>query len=344
VLKLRDHTIDVLRGMAIFAMIAANMAAHNYQEPHPFSFRLFGSFAAPLFVFLAGFMVSTNAGKKHYGILYFLEKAFITLLVAVALDMACWRIIPFTTFDVLYVIGLSCPLVFLLSKLNRWLHLSLTLIFFIATPLIHFKFGYKTEVVEVSLGAEDIWKALSVYPFWSHLFVDGWFPVFPWMGVALFGGFVGRLRMENTVEKGNRLFLVAGMLMLLAGIITWSIQKPDLLVREGYSELFYPPTTGYFLVYLGLDLILLALLYKVKDNLLLLFFVVYGRSSMFMYILQGVFIAAVFNVFIGALPFHKFLQLYLFHAFFLWWIALAAKLLKDQIRKLPLVFRVVFGG
>ncbi len=45
----RDKKIDILRGLAIFTMIAANISPYVLIEPHPFWFRLYGSFAAPLF-------------------------------------------------------------------------------------------------------------------------------------------------------------------------------------------------------------------------------------------------------------------------------------------------------
>src|SRR3954467_8108237 len=103
----RDNTIDILRGMAIFAMIAANMAAHNLAEPHPFIFRLYGSFAAPTFILLAGMMVSYTAIlKKHY-FKYYLIRGLGILLVASLIDYFLWDTIPFSTFDVLYIIGLS---------------------------------------------------------------------------------------------------------------------------------------------------------------------------------------------------------------------------------------------
>src|SRR5260370_22227198 len=50
----RDVTIDVLRGLAIVTMVAANLAASALAKPHPFWFRLYGSFATPPVVRFAG--------------------------------------------------------------------------------------------------------------------------------------------------------------------------------------------------------------------------------------------------------------------------------------------------
>src|SRR5262245_51031015 len=63
----RDPSIDVLRGLAVFMMVAANLAASALEGPHPLWFRLYGSFAAPLFVLLSGMMVAYTARRKAYG-------------------------------------------------------------------------------------------------------------------------------------------------------------------------------------------------------------------------------------------------------------------------------------
>ena len=53
----RDLSVDVLRGLAIVTMVAANLAAEMLRQPHPFWLRAYGSFAAPTFVVVAGMMV-----------------------------------------------------------------------------------------------------------------------------------------------------------------------------------------------------------------------------------------------------------------------------------------------
>ena len=50
----RDATIDALRGMGVFTMAAANLAAETLRLPHPFWLRLYGSYAAPTFLLIIG--------------------------------------------------------------------------------------------------------------------------------------------------------------------------------------------------------------------------------------------------------------------------------------------------
>src|SRR3989344_8074386 len=137
-MKHRDNTIDILRGLAIFTMVAANMSAHSYQEPHPYWFRIYGSFAAPTFVFLAGLMVSFTTFYKTYPLSYFLKRGVAIICIAACIDMLCWGAVPFVTYDVLYVIGLSLPIGKLFSDLNKYAQIvALILLFSVAPVLQH---------------------------------------------------------------------------------------------------------------------------------------------------------------------------------------------------------------
>jgi uncharacterized membrane protein YeiB len=49
----RDSSIDILRGIAILTMVAANLSAACLEQPPPLAFRFYGTFAAPLFMILA---------------------------------------------------------------------------------------------------------------------------------------------------------------------------------------------------------------------------------------------------------------------------------------------------
>jgi uncharacterized membrane protein len=325
-------------------MIAANMAAYNYAEPHPFLFRLYGSLAAPTFVLLSGFMVPYNARKQSYGFMYFLLRGASVVLVAALIDTFLWKLFPFTSFDVLYVIGIALPFSYLASKLNKWIHLILSLLFFIATPILQSVFGYAKLPAEVDFSENnflELWKNAAVA---KSFFVEGWFPLFPWMGVALFGSFAGRIRMENETKKGNRVFLITGLSMLAVGITVWVIQNPNLTTRESYSELFYPPTIAYFLTFFGFIFCMIALIQPMSDALIFKFFSVYGRSSLLMYILHTTFIIFIFKPAFEPKTAFVFLQIYLMHALFLWWIALFVQLLKDQVNRLPYLLRFIIGG
>lgn len=341
-MKQRDNTIDILRGLAIFTMVAANMSAHSYQEPHPYWFRIYGSFAAPTFVFLAGLMVSFTTFYKTYPLSYFLKRGIAIICIAACIDTLCWGAVPFVTFDVLYVIGLSLPLAKLFSDLNKVVQVIVLLVLFAIAPIMQAKFGYIDAPVEPAL-KEFSEKGYAGAIVWKQYLVDGWFPIFPWLGVSLLGTFVGRIRCALPIEKANKNFIIAGLIMMAIGIASWVIINPHLMEREGYSELFYPPTIMFFAAFLGGILLILGVLYKVRDNKLLWFLTVYGKSSLLMYILHTTFNVYVFNVFFGTYTLPKFAALVMAHLAVLWLISFFVQKLKKD-KKLPMLASIILGG
>src|SRR5260370_41952783 len=87
----RALSIDVLRGLAVITMIAANLAASALEGPHPLWFRLYGSFAAPLFVLLSGMMVAYTARCKSHGLRYFASRGAIVIGFAALLEIVIWK-------------------------------------------------------------------------------------------------------------------------------------------------------------------------------------------------------------------------------------------------------------
>ena len=133
-----------------------------------------------------------------------------------------------------------------------------------------------------------------------------------------------------------------GLILLLIGIFTWAVYRPELFIREGYSELFYPPTVYYMMTYLGLILILLPLAFKTQQNKLLTWLSVYGRSSLLVYILHTVFIIIVFYQ-IEPVSFVPFVGLYLCHAAVLWLICFGVQHFKKN-RKFPFFLNFILGS
>src|SRR5262245_9033461 len=115
----REPSIDILRGFAIFTMVAANAAPYALREPHPFWFRCWGSFAAPVFVTLARSLVAKAAKDHPRALGYFFARGAMTFLVAILIDVGIWKIWPLMTVDILYLIGVSLPIAYGVSRLPR---------------------------------------------------------------------------------------------------------------------------------------------------------------------------------------------------------------------------------
>jgi uncharacterized membrane protein len=299
----RDPSIDVLRGLAILTMVEANMAPYSLHAPHPMLLRAIGTFAAPTFVFLAGLMVSIS--RRPARMSHALRRSALILFVGVAIDVACWRIAPFVGFDVLYLIGFALPAAVLCLALDARAHAVVAISIIGVTPFLHDRFGYGPLLTDP-----------GPRPLWLHWLVDGWFPVFPWLGVALLGTWYGRAPAMNT----PRARLVGGGALVLSGVVALAIRPPAFITRGGYSELFYPPTIGLLSATIGFSLVLLSLVPRLSTLVPLGWIATYGRASLVIYVAHTIFIAFVFER-LGRQPLHLFLALYACHVAVLWGIA-----------------------
>jgi uncharacterized membrane protein len=336
----RDTRIDILRGLAIFTMVAANMSAHSLIPPHEFMFRLYGSVAAPLFIFLSGMMVSHTTLVKSHGPWYYFKRCLAVLAVAAFIDTFLWRVAPVSTFDVLYIIAVSAPIIYFFNKLHLAIQILLAASCIGLAPVLQYYFGYLDYPVEISLAEQSIAELVNV-PVLHQFLIDGWFPVFPWLGVAMAGAIVGRLKLQKNFVTGYTIVIV-GIAALTAGVILWVIQDPILMEREGYSELFYPPTVGYMLCMLGSILVLIRIIYGIPVLVKVSFLSSLGKSSLLVYLLHTVNIVFIFNQLPAFGP-ATFTALYILHTIVLWLICLGVqRLIKGQ--KLPFMARLILGG
>jgi uncharacterized membrane protein len=304
----RDNGIDALRGFAIVTMIGANMVPYLLDEPYPFWLRVFASLAAPTFVLLAGFMVGHRSVEQPRTMRHYLKRAAELLLVAALIDHLIWGTAPFSTFDILYLIALVLPLAHVAQRLPRAAVLLLAAAVFAATRPLQQLLGYGREIPQPLLDRLNA------------LLVDGWFPVFPWLGIGLVGSVVGAVSRQRPEFLARRLLVVA-LGCLAAGVMRWWHKRPALPTREGYAELFYPPSVTFVLTALGVALCLLALMLHYQRSTVCRLLAVYGRASLLIYVVHLVSITLVVERFVRGRGWRVFLLSYAVHAVVLWCLA-----------------------
>jgi uncharacterized membrane protein len=307
----RLPAVDALRGAAMVSMLAANLAGPCLAQPHPLWLRVFGSFAAPAFVFLAGMMTSLGRGATLGRLL---ARSALLLVLAVAIDALCWGITPFETFDVLYLLAVALPLSGLCQRLSLGLHALLALAILAVAPWLRARLGYGPSLPD---------SVAYPWPIWRRLLVDGWFPIFPWLGVALAGGLAGRLDVLKERMRPWLTLLGAGCVAL--GAAGWVLAPPQLVTRGGYSELFYPPSAQYLAIALGTVLLALSVLERLARRYALGWLVVLGRASLLLYVAHVALIALVLDEVFRDRALPAFLTLYAGLAGALWLLAWAAK-------------------
>ncbi len=338
----RYPSIDIFRGLAIFTMLMANSAAESLIPPHHFWLRIYGSFAAPIFIFLAGFMV--GIGYQKHPLTYFIKRGLEVILVGALIDVLIWRIVPFTTFDVLYLTGLGIPVAAFTLKLKTPIRILLCILFFAAGPILQHLYFYDSTMYEFNLKGFSFAQFPDGIKWWlkSWLF-DGWFPVFPWIGFVIAGTlvFTHGSRIVNNVKY----FLPLGIILFFAGL-TWLYFHRPFEEREAYSELFYPPGIAYLCAAIGAITIGVSSLKYLKPKFGLQFLRYLGSCSLFIYIFHSAIIYFVLDNYFTELPLKEYLLMYAVFAaamIFCAWILFELKQ-KMFWKKVPKFLKFIFGG
>ena len=250
--------IDVLRGLAIAAMVILNLSGVLLQGTPPYALRFIGSIAAPVFIMLSGFMVALTA-ERHEFRYFLLNRSMWILTVAVFVDFFVWRLYPFMGVEVLYCIAASIPLAYLSLKLSSWQRLALIALVLAAAPLLRDLLGYANFPTEYYTWNQKVFQTHE-----DHLLgpaqqwlVDGWFPLFPWLAFALIGAHLGKVMQENWRGVFLTQTLVIGVAMTVAGVVLYITMPPNDFARGVWSELFYPPSLQYSILFMGIAVLLL---------------------------------------------------------------------------------------
>jgi uncharacterized membrane protein len=342
----RDNTVDILRGFAIFTMIAANMI-WCVTTPYPFVFRFYGTWAAPTFTFVVGMMVTYTALKKGHGFKYYLLRGAFIMFLGALQDMLTFKVIPFYTVDILYLIGLAIPRTYLFFKLPSVLRWIIVLVIFFITPILQAHMGYTDWPTYIYFwGNEKIIRAVNETNILNHWIIDGWFPTFPWLIYPFLGAIVGQFRWKSDILQkfDHPKILCLSFAILIIGAIIWYLAPGPLLVRYGYSELFYPPTYGFMLTSIGLILLLLVIFDRCANDKILQPIDVLGQSALIIYLLHYAIIYYVIYPLFPKLNFSLYLLIYIVLAAAMIGVAYILKALKTCYPRRSLIIRLFMSG
>lgn len=311
----RDATIDVLRGIALFIMVAANMTA-LLETPHPLAYRFYSTLAAPIFILVAGMLAARSHILQLHdrGLLYHLERGAFIVAIGALLDIAAWRNVPFFSPDLLYFVGAMLPLVYLAAKAPYWLSSFAALAIFAATPLMQQRFGYLPEPAHYPLhmletGNRALQDIIPVAA--ARWLVDGWFPLFPWAGYMLLGPMLARARwLGGGMQRFTslRFFALGAGLVTLGGLL-FAAAPGNLYDRAG-GVLNHPPHLVMLTLTMGLTLLLFFVIDRSRNLTVWQLLRCLGEAPLLMYILHVLIIARVLAPVFGPMKMEAFLTLY----------------------------------
>jgi len=337
--------IDLLRGVAIFVMLAANSSPYLLQEPYPYLFRFVYSLAAPVFIFLSGFslayslMMKSSFSKKVY-------QAFYLLFSAALLDTFVWKIQPFQSFDVLYMIAIGMFVNLLFFRLHyRWTIAVLPLIAFLSYFFQKYS-NYRFQINETQINDIMLRKQIPISIIdVKSMFIDGWFPLFPWLIFSLLGSIIARFFDWFKQQKKAILFISAGCFVVASFLL--NKEKSSQGLRDGYLELFYPASIIYLATALSFVIFSFSAIkfHFQSSNIIARSLKLLGKSSLFVYLFHACIISYVFDSYFeprGAMFFICMMVLFFFSCLLL---AFWAQKLKsnETFMRLPLSIRSIVG-
>ena len=343
--KPRLGSIDFMRTIALVIMIIANSCPYVLNTPHPVWLRFISSLAAPLFIFLSGysFFISFKINKdyKHKYL-----QAIYLLISAVILDVLAWKIFPFQTFDVLYLISFGLFINILIFHINWRIKLAIAIGCILISIILQNIFGYRFINSDPMLNGINRtgFNLDNVFQF-KRFLLDGWFPVLPWLSLSIFGSIIAE-KTETIIRHIKIWQLISSLLFVLFSFILFNhgIFQDE---REGYLELFYPPGILYLLMAFSFILFLFALTYNLNftNNPQLNHINLLGRNSLFVYLLHTCIIAWFFDKYLKPLPGFSFSLLMILFVLFCFLIAFLMEWLSDKgmFRFLPSGIKSIIG-
>lgn len=256
--RARMEGLDILRGLAIAAMVILNLSGVLLEGAPPYILRFIGSIAAPVFLMLSGFMVALTA-ERHEFRYFLLNRSLWILTVAIFVDIFIWRLYPFMGVEVLYCIAVSIPLAYLSLKLASWQRLVLIAAILALAPLLREVLGYAHFPTQYYTWNQEVFptdekQLLGPAQQWL---VDGWFPLFPWLAFGLIGAHLGKVMQENWRGVFLSETLAIGVIMTAVGAALYLTLPPADLMRGVWTELFYPPGVQFSILFMGIAVLLL---------------------------------------------------------------------------------------
>lgn len=314
----RLDTIDMLRGLVIALMVldhvrdffhatafTADPVGLDSGDPWLFMTRWITHLCAPTFVFLAGvsvFLQKSN-GKTRADLSRFLLTRGLWLivleltLVTVGFNFA-WGIF----LQVIWAIGASMIVMAALIWLPTLVVLGLG-----ASIVAGHQLLAPINPVDVGVAGPAWLLAMEFGPLPANLGFLA-YPFVPWLGIMLLGYGLGTVFTRQRAVR-DRLLLALGLSLLALFVVIramngygdpqpWVVQPEPLWTGLSFINVSkYPPSLDYALVTLGLAMLLLVALERLRGplaNVLLTF----GRTPLFTYLLH-VYVAHALAVIVG---------------------------------------------
>ena len=247
--NVRISAIDSLRGLAVLLMVMVHAAAtwnpHQTVQTTWLAYLIagLGGLAAPLFVTIFGWgLIKSQSNFKNN-----LIKAVILLLLQIAVNLTSPHLYEDVTPGILSLFAILIVLKPLIAKLSS--NIVNFTIFWLVVAIITL-----INQFLLNIQGDSNWDSRvhtdSALTFFSHLILTGTYPLFPWIGYAVVGAFLGSSITEGgkTLPRNNTTFLliVIGVVYCLFTLLVSNIEGSTWAhPTKGDHLNFFPANFGF---------------------------------------------------------------------------------------------------
>ena len=311
----RVGSIDLLRGIVMVIMALDHVRDYFHAEaftddplnlqtttPALYFTRWITHFCAPIFVFLAGTSAYLLGQKKTKRDLskFLMTRGLWLMLIEITIVSLGWTFNPLFNLlilQVIWAIGISM----LLLGILVWLPYQLLFAIGIIIVFGHNLLDYPEAARKGDVGL--LWDLVhhgrfSFYTLSQNRFFMVVYAFLPWTGLMIMGYALGKLYTPDVDPAYRKKFLlITGTLLLLLFVVVrwmngygdpgkWSTQKNSFYTFLSFINVNkYPPSLMFMSVTIGIALLVLPFLEKVKGAIARAF-TIYGRVPFFYYVLH----------------------------------------------------------
>jgi uncharacterized protein len=281
----RNPVIDGLRGLAIIIMFLAHSIpyANNIKLEKLFFIREVCSLAAPIFLFLVGYNFKFSNRSK------FFLRVFVTLTLAIIIDIFVWKIIPFYSFDVLYLISFSLLILYFFKKF-RLLYLVAIMTLVVLISVTYNLSGF--YVLSFSEPNVFEFQKFQVFVLFKNLFFDGWFPIFPWIIFPIIGF---SFKKTSFTLINSKILMTSIFVFIFTTIVIFYSKN---YIREFSVEIFYPATFLYLILALSSIILFWNLVNFLGKKNKITILENLGKASLFFYCFHLLFYSISLSFFV----------------------------------------------
>jgi len=195
---------DLARTLAIFGMVIVNFKiAMNAETGNSLLMSFAGLFegrASALFVILAGVGVTflTNKARASKDRSFVLKSRLMVVKRAVLLVVIGLVYTPIWEADILHFYGFYFLIAAAMFTVNDRVLLFLSALIMMAFPVFMLFFNYEQNWNWVTLSYGNLWSFDGMI---RHIIFNGFHPVFPWAAFLLFGMWLGRQDLSQTLMR-----------------------------------------------------------------------------------------------------------------------------------------------